>query len=250
MGNILNRFYSAFSNPGLRSVAQKRQLGYQWVIEAGGHDGSDTLKFLEMLNVLRVYAFEPDEVAATKAETKFKLHGDRVQLHRMALMDIPGFIDVSSPTGEFGDGNSIVGNFRSNESELGSNIRHLRCSNLDTELKDLNGNGILWLDVEGAAAKVLTGSAKVLTSIILIQKEVELCNSKYRNTDFLNVNRILNRSKFSLIYAPLHPGFFGDAVYIKTELLNTFEKLRSRSLNAAYMSLHHIIYPALGKPRR
>jgi len=154
MGKILNNFYYAFSNPGLLSIAQKRNLDFQWVIEAGCHDGSDTLKFLEMPNVLKVYAFEPDEVAANKAEAKFKSHGERVKLHRLALMDRPGFIDVSSPTGEFGDGNSIVGNFRSDESELNSGIKYFRCSNLDSELKDLTGNGLLWLDVEGAAAKV------------------------------------------------------------------------------------------------
>jgi FkbM family methyltransferase len=250
MGNTFNEFYNAFSNPGLLAVAQKRLIDYQWVVEAGCHDGTDTLKFLEMPNVLKVYAFEPDEVAAKKAEAKFKSHGERVKLHRLALMDRPGFIDVSSPTGEFGDGNSIVGNFRSDESELDSGIKYLRCSNLDSELKDLTGNGILWLDVEGAAAKVLTGAASVLKSISLIQVEVELHNSKYRKADFSHVNRILSKSKFSLIYAPLQPGFFGDAVYIKAEFLGTFEKLRSRALIAAYLVLHLLIYPVLGKPRR
>jgi FkbM family methyltransferase len=249
MGKLLNGIYKKYSNPGLLSVAQKRQLDFRWVIEAGCHDGADTLKFLGLPNVLRVYAFEPDGVAARIAEAKFKLYGDRVDLRRLALMDKPGFIEVSSPTGEFGDGNTIVGNFCSNQSELDSNIRYLRCSNLDTELKDLNGNGILWLDVEGAAAKVLAGAANVLTSVNLIQVEVELHNSKHRKADFSKVNRILNKSKFSLIYAPLHPGFFGDAVYIKTQHLNAVQKTRSRSLNAAYSFLHLVIYPALGKPR-
>ena len=250
MGKILNRFYSEFSNPGLLSVAQKRQVDYQWIVEAGCHDGADTLKFLEISNVLKVYAFEPDEVAANKAEAKFKPHGERVNLHRLALMDKPGFIDVSSPTGEFGDGNSIVGNFRTDEPELDSGIRYLRCSTLDAELKDLNGDGLLWLDVEGAAAKVLTGATSVLKSISLIQVEVELHNSKYRKADFSKVHLILNKSKFSLIYAPLHPGFFGDAVYIKSEFLGTLEQLRSRALLSAYLLLHLLIYPALGKPRR
>jgi hypothetical protein len=165
-------------------------------------------------------------------------------------MDKPGFIEVSTPTGEFGDGNSIVGNFRSDESELDNGIKYLRCSNLDSELKDLNGNGLLWLDVEGAAANVLMGARNVLESINLIQVEVELHNSLYRKSDFSKVNLILNKSKFSLIYAPLHPGFFGDAVYIKSDFLGTLEKLRSRGVLAAYPLLHLLIYPALGKPRR
>jgi hypothetical protein len=107
----------------------------------------------------------------------------------------------------------------------------------------------MWLDVEGAAARVLAGSSRVLSSVSLIQVEVELHNSKNRKADLSKVNRILNRSKFSLIYAPLHPGFFGDAIYIKTEYLSLVEKIRSRSLNATYALLHLVIYPALGKPR-
>lgn len=103
------------------------------------------------------------------------------------------------------------------------------------------------LDVEGTTAKVLTGAANVLTSIVLIQ--VELHNSKYRKADFSNANRILSKSEFSLIYAPLHPGFFGDAIYVKAEFLSTYEKFRSHTLNVAYLLLHMTIYPALGKPR-
>ena len=90
MGKKFNKFYNAFSNPGLLAVAQKRLIDYQWVIEAGCHDGTDTLKFLEMPNVVKIYAFEPDEIAANKAEAKFKSHGERVKLHRLALMDRPG----------------------------------------------------------------------------------------------------------------------------------------------------------------
>ena len=249
MGYLINRIYSRYSNPGLLYIAEKRQLDYQWVIEAGCHDGADTLKFLRLPKVLKVYAFEPDEIASTKAEAKFKSYGDRVDLRRFALMDKPGFIEVSSPTGEFGDGNTFVSNFQCNEPELDSDSRYLRCSTLDAELDELNGAGLMWLDVEGAAAKVLMGAANVLSSVNLIQVEVELHNSKHRKADFSKVNHILNKSKFSLIYAPLHPGFFGDAVYIKTQHLNTIQKIRSRSLNAAYNLLHLVIYPALGKPR-
>ena len=64
-----------------------------------------------------------------------------------------------------------------------------------------------------------------------------------------NTNRILSKSEFSLIYAPLHPGFFGDAIYVKAEFLSTYEKFRSHTLNVAYLLLHMTIYPALGKPR-
>ena len=247
---MLNRLYSQYSNPGLIMVAHQRKLYFEWIIEAGCHDGTDTLKFLLLPNVKKIYAFEPDKVAADKAADKFKSCGERVELRKLALMDQSGFIDLSSPTGSFGDGNSIVGNFRTKLSESNGDLRFLKCSTLDSELNNLDGAGLLWLDVEGSAAKVLTGAAKVLKSIDLIQVEVELHNSKHRKSDFIKVNRILNKSKFSLIYAPLHPGFFGDPVYIKTELLGLVERLRSVSLNALYLALHIFIYPLIGKPKR
>jgi FkbM family methyltransferase len=249
MSYFLNRIYSKYSNPGLIKLAHQKKLNFEWVIEAGCHDGSDTLRFLEMPSIKKIYAFEPDEVAADKAESKFKSHGARVELRRTALMDLPGFIEIKSPTGEFGDGNSIVSKLETDTKKNKSNGKYLRCSNLDTELQNLTGNGVMWLDVEGAAARVLAGSSRVLSSVSLIQVEVELHNSKGRKADFSKVNQILNRSKFSLIYAPLHPGFFGDAIYIKTEYLSLVEKIRSRSLNATYALLHLVIYPALGKPR-
>lgn len=139
MGHLLNRIYSKYSNPGLILVAHQRKLDFEWIIEAGCHDGTDTLKFLELPNVRTIYAFEPDTVAADKAEDKFQSWGKRVELRRLALMDQPGFIELTSPTGRFGDGNSITGNFTTGLLEPNSDLRYLKCSTLDTELKNLKG---------------------------------------------------------------------------------------------------------------
>jgi FkbM family methyltransferase len=248
MGKFLNRIYIKYSNPGLIKLAHQKRIDFEWVIEAGCHDGSDTLKFLEIPTIKKIYAFEPDEVAADKAEDKFKTHGERVELRRMALMDLPGIIEIKSPTGAFGDGTSIVSKLNTDSKGMNSPSKYLNCSNLDSELQYLNGNGVMWLDVEGAAAHVLTGSTRVLSSVSLIQVEVEMHNSEHRKTDFVKVDRILKKSKFSLIYAPIHPGYFGDAVYLKTSYLSFIERFRSTLLTCLYLLLHKIIYPAIGKP--
>ena len=250
MGKMLNRIYRELSNRGVLSIVEKRNLVIDWVIEAGCHDGTDTLKFLEIPSVKKIYAFEPDEVAAEKAKEKFKLHGDRVEIRRLALMDQPGFIEIKSPTGEFGDGNSIVSKIESDNQDIYNNRNYLKCSNLDTELQNLNGNGLIWLDVEGSAAQVLAGATRILSSVSLIQVEVELHNSNNRKADIVKVDRLLKNSEFSLIYAPIHPGYFGDAVYLKTAHLSLIERLRSDLIKSLYFLLHLVIYPALGKPRR
>lgn len=250
MGNRLNKFYRQWENPGLLSAAFRYNLQFKWVIEAGCHDGSDTLKFLELENVLKVYAFEPDAVAADKAELKFKAFGNRVVFNRCALMEKRGYIQLSSSTGIFGDGTTSIGEYFEHSQVTRSDAALIPCTSLDDELPDLSFSGLIWLDVEGSAAKVLQGSVKVLERVEMIQVEVDLHDSIHRNSNFVEVNKILTEREFTIIYGPIHPGFFGDAVYIKKSKLSLTERVRSQILNFLMHATHRIIYPLLGKPKR
>jgi FkbM family methyltransferase len=249
MGKVLNKFYGQWANPGLLLAASQYNLEFNWVIEAGCHDGSDTLKFLELQNVEKVYAFEPDIVAAEKAELKFKVFGERVIFNRFALMDKRGYIQISSSTGNFGDGTTSIGEYFDDNQISKSEGTLIPCTTLDDELSNLNGRGLIWLDVEGSAAKVLQGSAKVLDRVDMIQVEVDLHNSLHRTSNFVEVNRILIGRKFAIIYGPIHPGFFGDAVYIKKSKLGLTERVRSQFLNFLMHATHRITYPLLRKPK-
>ncbi len=249
MGKLLDSFYARFQSPGLLEVASKRHLKFDWVIEAGCHDGTDTLKFLELANVKKVYAFEPDEVAADSAETKFAKYGERVELKRMALMNYPGFIDISSPTGNFGDGTSVVKHSLEKQSYSESTSSLIRCSTMDIEVQVLSGNGVLWLDVEGSAAYVLIGAEQTLNSIILIQVEVDTHDSKYRKANFVQINRVLRKSGFSMLYGPLHPGFFGDAIYLNSSHMNKYDQIKSLATLYLCLMLHVVVYPLTGRPK-
>jgi hypothetical protein len=125
----------------------------------------------------------------------------------------------------------------------------LVCSTLDLELPNLVGNGLLWLDVEGSAAYVLSGSLKTLSSVSLIQVEVDTHTSKFRKANFSKVDQILSKSNFSIIYGPLHPGYFGDAIYVKNDYLTRLERLKSLALKRLYLTLHLVIFPLLRRPR-
>ena len=250
MGNRLNKFYRLWENPGLLSAASRYKLQFNWVVEAGCHDGSDTLKFLDLENVLKVYAFEPDVIAADKAELKFKAFGDRVVFNRFALMDKRGYIQLSSSTGNFGDGTTSIGEYFANNQDTVFGRTPIPCTTLDDELPDLNDSGLIWLDVEGSAAKVLRGAAKVLDRVEMIQVEVDLHDSIHRKSNFVEVDKILTKREFAIVYGPIHPGFFGDAVYIKKSKLSLSETVRSQFLNFLMQATHRIIYPLLGKPKR
>jgi FkbM family methyltransferase len=249
MGTLLTKFCAKYSSPGLLKVARERNLDFEWVVEAGCHDGTDTLEFLKLPNIKRVFAFEPDDVAADKAQAKFTNCKERVDLKRLALMDQPGFIEISSPTGNFGDGTTVISNFKSVRPISGDNEKLLICSTMDIELPNLTGRGLLWLDVEGSAADVLSGSLETLKSVSLIQVEVEMHTSKHRKANFAKVDKILSKSNFSIIFGPLHPGYFGDAMYLKNSHLTGWGRLKSLALKYLYLILHLVIYPLTFRPR-
>lgn len=249
MGNHLEWVYARYSNPGLIFLAEKKGLDFDWVIEAGCHDGSDTINFLKLPKVKTVFAFEPDDEAANNAEIRFSNYFGRVQLKRIALMDQPGYVRMDSPTGTLGDGSTIFRRLDDFQTTDGQSAKLLKCSTLDLEIPELNSNGLMWLDVEGSANLVLKGAERVLRSVILLQVEVNTHSSKHIESNFWKVNKIMRSASFLILYFPLHPGYFGDVIYIKSSELNPFEKLRSYLLQIVGFFVHRIIYPILNKPR-
>jgi FkbM family methyltransferase len=248
MGKILDTVYASWASPGLLEIAKKYKLEFSWIIEAGCHDGTDTLKFLDLPNVLKVYAFEPDIVAANKAQENFQKHVDRISLSKFALLDQPGFIQLSSPTGNFGDGTTLIEDFIQAATPEATTLNLIPCTTLDIELSDAIGRGLIWLDVEGSADKVLAGATQVLEKIDLIQVEVDLHDSTYRKGNFFKVNRILRQRDFVITHGPIHPGYFGDAIYARKSILSLRGKLRYLLLSFLMYSTHKLIYPLLKKP--
>jgi FkbM family methyltransferase len=188
-------------------------------------------------------------VAADKAEKKFSVYGERVSLSRLALMDRPGYIQISSPTGNFGDGTTSIHGFYEEISNLDSGSELIPCTTLDLELLDIEERGLMWLDVEGSATKVLAGASRVLESVDLIQIEVELHDTRHRVGNFQEVDRYLTGKNFALIYGPIHPGFFGDAIYVRKTELGFPGRTRSKFLDFLMYVTHSVIYPLLQKPK-
>jgi hypothetical protein len=107
MGKVLDKFYARYENPGVLGIILDRGMPIDWAIEAGCHDGTDTLRIASMPNMKAIFAFEPDSVAADIAEAKFLGLSKMITLVRSALWSKPGIVEMYSPTGKPGDGNSI-----------------------------------------------------------------------------------------------------------------------------------------------
>lgn len=248
MGKYLNRLYQSVMNIGLIPYIQEKNLDVCWVIEAGCHDGTDTLKLLADSRFKKVYAFEPDPIAFELASFNLAAAPERVVLKSVALMDVSKSLKATPYDGVFGTGSTIFSQVSIMEDE--QTASYFQAVRLDDEVSNLTGSGALWLDVEGTAHLVLKGALTTLTKIEVAQIEIDMhTQSKLRLKNYREVLRIMISAGFSLIQAPIHPGYFGDALFVKTASLDSSQRIRSKFLLLAMITLHSVVYPILRKPK-
>jgi FkbM family methyltransferase len=247
VGELLNRIYASVSNPGLIPYIQSRDLNTEYVIEAGCHDGSDTIKFLSDKRFKKIFAFEPDPVAFNLATKNLSGYLDRVVLKQLVLMDKSGQVLAHPLHGEFGSGSTIYTPVAASSKSKGT-INPIGVSRLDDEIPNQGGNGALWLDVEGAALLVLQGASRVLKQIIVAQIEIDMhIQSGHRLSNYRGIIRLMKAQGFNLVAAPIHPGYFGDALFVKLEFQSNPERVKSFFLQFTFIALHSILYPLIGR---
>jgi hypothetical protein len=167
----------------------------------------------------------------------------------VALLDHPGWARSYAPNGTPGDGSTIFKKLEINQKIADDSTSFIEVSTLDAEIKVGSENGALWLDVEGSAHLVLAGGQKTLGRIQTCQIEIDMHDiSEYRKANYREVHKLMKRSAFSLLYAPIHPGFFGDAIYVKANLLSKSAKVRSLFLETFFILLHSYVYPLMKNP--
>jgi len=250
MGKRLDKIYSLVSNPDLLNYIIRNDLDISWIIEAGCHDGTDTLRFLSHQRVRRIFAFEPDPVSFELASKNLTDHQNRVTLKKIALMDKPVLLKAYPSEGLFGTGSTIfIQTLVSGENQTVKN--KIEVSSIDDQIPKQSGEGALWLDVEGSAVPVLQGASRILKQITIAQIEIDMhTQSKERPKNYRDVLNLMKAEGFSLVAVPLHPGYFGDALFIKFKKRNILLKAKSLMLFYTMITLHSMIYPLLSKPKR
>jgi FkbM family methyltransferase len=248
----VHMMFSFFASPDLIAYLKRRQIKFDWLLEAGCHDGSDSLRFLKAFPNIRLYAFEPDEISFNAAKDLLSPFQSRIVLKKVALMSSAGLAMFMTSKEFDGKGVSVFRKLELSQSNSHKEERYVEASTIDAELSlsEITSNGVVWLDVEGSALEVLMGAQKSLSLIKIIQVEVYLHDiSKIKKSDFKQVHLLLKESGFRIIFAPLHPGYSGDAIYARRCDLNRIERLRSYALDRIYTTLHLILYPAINRPR-
>jgi FkbM family methyltransferase len=221
----------------------------QLLVEAGCHDGSDTVKWLE-LGVKRVLAFEPDPVAfkkATQILAKYLADG-RAVVFPHALSHQRGKIHLSYGLNR-GDGNTQIQIDRHGAEDSTENSWSRSLDDYLSQIRKLTQKkevALLWLDVEGHALPVIQGATNSLTLIDVAKIEVEFKNiSPSRQENWLEVVLSMRRLGFKIARADIHPGFFGDILFIRNRHRKTFFVLLDAYFLFVSLCLRKVVYPVL-----
>ena len=109
--------------------------------------------------------------------------------------------------------------------------------------------GLLWLDVEGFAFRVLNGAGRTLDNILVAKIEVEFADMNlYRSKNFSRISNLMSRKGFILIKCNLNPCYFGDLLFVHKSNLRTEIKLKGILLRFMSMIVHNFFYKIMGKP--
>lgn len=238
--------YRLFGGGDFVKIYRRHRLSCNWSVEAGCHDGSDTLLMINSLNLEKVFAFEPDDLARAKAQTLLEPFLEKiVSLSPLGLSDVSGEAKLAKNV-SFGDGSSQV---RKLSTDVFGEMSSVWLTRLDDLKIEQGSGGLLWLDVEGHAVQALTGAVKTLQAIDFAKIEVQMYNmSETRKRDAFEVIAICRKVGLIPVYFPVYPGFFGDIIFIRDRKLRFLNRVIAHFNFFAFLFVHRIIYPLLGKP--
>lgn len=238
---ILNFYYNFVGNSDVIKYLLNRKIKISWVVEAGCHDGEDTIRMSRSLNPSRIIAFEPDEHARLKAMSAYASNSLDVELHAFGLSDKDSSLFLNFLNGVEGTGSTFL-------AETGSSVVEVK--RFDGLGLNLSYGGLLWLDVEGHATQALRGSSQNLANLIAAKVEIQMHKmSDSRAADYHDVNKIMLSHGLIPVRVPIYPGFFGDVIYVNKKELTFMDKIWSLSLILQMRLLHDFVYPLLGKPK-
>jgi FkbM family methyltransferase len=153
------------------------------ILEIGCNDGSDTLKFLEIMPRAKLFCFEPDPRAIARFKTTLGPKFAAVKLFEIALSDRTGQIDFhmsDGKTAEYPQGYDQSGSIRRPAKvtkyhpwlKFEKTVKVTTCR-LDDWATEHNVSNVdfIWMDVQGAEGDVIIGAPHVLQATRFLYTE-------------------------------------------------------------------------------
>jgi FkbM family methyltransferase len=237
----VNSYYQLLGNLDVVQIANDRLIQIDWILEAGCHDGSDSVELSNSFHPIRYLAFEPDKTARLKAAMTIEANQiENIELYPFGLSNVDKIVFLKYEAEGKGSGSTHF----SDEGEDSVKI----CT-FDNHFEIIEKNGLLWLDVEGHALQALEGMRKSLKSIAIARVEVQLhTRNKDFVRDFKRIIRLMKSASLVPIYGPVHPSHFGDIIFARSSQLSFRDKVRGRFLLLNIHFFHSLLFPLLRKP--
>lgn len=201
------------------------------IFEAGGFDGSDTIKFAKKFPKGFIITFEPNPNAFIKLMQKIEGFTN-VGAHQLAVNDKNGKALLYVCHGTYGKNPLCEGASSLLEPTKNMEIHYMGpriqvpCVVLDDwcEKNKVNHIDFMWLDLEGVELKVLKSSLKILKTVKMIHTETNFFMYRKKVVQYSALKKFLNNQGFVMVAHWYIPNLQGNALFVRKEILNEFIK--------------------------
>lgn len=195
------------------------------IFEAGGHYGTDTIKFSKKWPRGTIVSFEPNPHAFEKLVEATK-NNSNVLKYNLAVNDYNGTAILNVCYGTNGDNPVFEGASSLLEPSEWMEIHYqgpkveVPCVILEDWCKENNCGHIdfMWLDLEGLELHILQSSPEILKTVRVIYTETNFMEFRKGMTQYNDLKKFLHDSGFILLAHWYAEGFQGNAIFVRNDL--------------------------------
>ncbi|MBI5345790.1 MAG: FkbM family methyltransferase [Chlamydiae bacterium] len=195
------------------------------VFEAGGHNGEDTVKFLNTWPKAKIISFEPFPEAFEKLK-KTTSGLSNVSCYNIAVNNVNGKAIFYVCKGLiYGDSESASSLLEPSEmmkdAYKGPKIE-VPCVVLDDWCKKnkVDHLDFMWLDLEGLELLTLQSSPKILSTVKVIYTETNFQELRKGMPQYADLKAFLEKAGFKLLSHWYEENFQGNAIFVKKEIFD------------------------------
>ena len=189
------------------------------ILEAGGWHGEDTVAMKTIWPGATIHVFEPNPDSFQKLAANTKKYPE-IYPYNYALSDVRKNVDFYIDI--FNDGACSIGKpVAFNEHEFDKKPITVPATTINIWAKEHGVNHIdfMWLDAEGHELRILKEASDIISTVKAVFTEIDFIEIREKACLYSEVKALLESYGFVEVWQELCSSFFGNALFIKKELL-------------------------------
>ena len=194
------------------------------IFEAGGHYGTDTIRFSERWPKAQIFTFEPNPHAFELLQKAIHGHSN-IHGYNLAVNNYNGAAILHVCYGTTGNDPIFEGASSLLEASEYMRIHYqgpkeiVPCVVLDdwARTNQIDHIDFMWLDLEGLELQVLKSSPRILETVKVIFTETNFQSFRVGTTLYNDLKAFLERNRFKLISHWYTETYQGNAIFVKKE---------------------------------